>query len=240
MRREALLPNSGQGTRDGGEPDRLWSLAGAKALARAVARQTWPLLGWASVVALILAHRALDLPPSLPHDPALPEPWPIPPIETVIAPDELQCLALNLYHEARGEPELGRIAVGQVVLNRVADRGFPGTVCAVVHQGGDKPLNRCQFSWWCDGKSDRPTSEEAWADSRRLAAELVRGWHGDPTGGALWYHADFVSPSWRQAFMEGPQIGRHIFYRRPSADGFWSYFSLFDDESPGQAGQSTM
>jgi hypothetical protein len=215
-------------------------MAGAKALVRAAVRQAWWLLAWAMVAALIFAHRALDLPPSLPHDPALPEPWPVPVIETVIAPEELQCLALNLYHEARGEPEPGRIAVGQVVLNRAADGGFPGTLCAVVQQGGAKPLNRCQFSWWCDGRSDRPSDEEAWTDSRRLAAELVRGWHGDPTGGALWYHADYVSPYWRRAFVEGPQIGRHIFYRRPRDRGFWSYFGLFDDESPAHAGQSTM
>jgi hypothetical protein len=214
-------------------------VARAKAQARTAARQAWPLLGWAAVAALILAHRALDLPPALPHDPALPEPWPVPAIETVIAPEELRCLALNLYHEARGEPEPGRVAVGQVVLNRAADRGFPGTVCAVVHQGGEKPVNGCQFSWWCDGQSDRPNDEEAWADSRRLAAELVRGWHGDPTGGALWYHADYVSPSWRQAFTEGPRIGRHIFYRRPRSKWSWPDFGFFSTK-PAQDGQSTM
>ena len=148
----------------------------------------------------------------------------------MIAADELQCLALNLYHEARGESEPGRIAVVQVVLNRVSDGKFPGTICAVVHQGGATPLNGCQFSWWCDGKSDRPGDKEVWADSRRLAAELARGWHGDPTGGALWYHADYVSPTWRQAFDEGPQIGRHIFYRRPGTRGFWSNLGLFDDK----------
>jgi spore germination cell wall hydrolase CwlJ-like protein len=205
-------------------------VAGAKTVARAVAQESWLLLGWVSVAPLILAHRAFDLPPALPHDPALPEAWPVPPIETVIAPEDLQCLALNLYHEARGEPELGRIAVGQVVLNRAADGDFPGTLCAVVHQGGATTLNRCQFSWWCDGKSDRPNSEEDWADSQRLAAELARGWHGDPTGGALWYHADYVSPSWRQAFVQGPQIGRHIFYRRPRTHGFWPDFGFFGDE----------
>ena len=52
----------------------------------------------------------------------------------------------------------------------------------------------------------------------------------DPTGGALWYHADYVSPSWRQAFDEGPQIGRHIFYRRPRTNGFWPDFGLFGNE----------
>jgi hypothetical protein len=125
----------------------------------------------------------------------------------------LDCLALNIYHEARGEPLKGKLAVGQVVMNRVAHPRFPDEVCAVITDGGEWPRGHCQFSWWCDGRSDRPSNPAAWSESRTLAREILLGAHGDPTEGALWYHATTVSPIWRHDFIEGPQIGRHIFYR---------------------------
>ena len=127
---------------------------------------------------------------------------------------ELRCLALNIYFEARNEPGLGMIAVGQVVLNRVKDSRFPTTVCDVVRQGGPRPKNRCQFSWWCDGLSDRPKDKGAWARSQALAFLLYWGFVDDTTGGALWYHADYVKPRWRTSFEQGAKFGRHFFYRR--------------------------
>jgi spore germination cell wall hydrolase CwlJ-like protein len=129
--------------------------------------------------------------------------------------DPSHCLAMNIYHEARGEPREGRIAVSQVVMNRVADRGYPNDVCAVIRQGGGLFRFRCQFSWYCDGRSDRPADPDAWAKSQALAEQILAGQHADPTGGALWYHAEHVSPPWRNAYQAGPKIGRHQFYRRP-------------------------
>ena len=126
--------------------------------------------------------------------------------------EEIQCLALNIYFEARGEPELGKIAVAHVVLNRVDDTRFPKTVCGVVREGGEHRLRRCQFSWWCDGRSDTPLDNLAWRESREIAWDVLRGARSDPTRGALWYHADYVSPSWGEAFDRGPKIGQHIFY----------------------------
>ena len=64
---------------------------------------------------------------------------------------ELECLAQNIYFESRSETTSGKRAVAHVVLNRVSSKRFPSTICDVVQQGGSK-LNRCQFSWWCDGK----------------------------------------------------------------------------------------
>ena len=129
---------------------------------------------------------------------------------------EIDCLALTMYFEARGEPDLGKLAVGHVVLNRVSDKGFPDEICDVVRQGGEKTLYRCQFSWWCDGLSDRPREHKAWRRSVALAYKLYWGYSDDPTYGALWYHADYVRPSWKKSFKEGPTIGRHIFYRKPN------------------------
>ena len=131
----------------------------------------------------------------------------------------LDCLALNIYHEARGEPLLGKLAVGHVVMNRVAHPRFPGDVCTVITQGGEWPRGHCQFSWWCDGRSDRPGNVAAWRESRDLAREILIGSHQDPTDGALWYHATSVSPAWRTDFSVGPKIGNHVFYRPKSPPG---------------------
>ena len=65
----------------------------------------------------------------------------------------LVCLALNIYFEARNQPTSGQIAVAEVTLNRVASRNYPNTVCGVVKQSNK---NGCAFSWYCDGKSDKP------------------------------------------------------------------------------------
>ena len=127
---------------------------------------------------------------------------------------EIECLALTIYFEARGEPRMGKLAVGHVVMNRVRDRRYPQWICDVVRQGGEWPRNRCQFTWWCDGRSDQPRERTAWQESKALARNIYWGFSEDPTNGALWYHADYVAPIWRKALGEGPTIGRHIFYRK--------------------------
>jgi spore germination cell wall hydrolase CwlJ-like protein len=126
----------------------------------------------------------------------------------------LDCLALNIYHEARGEPFEGKIAVGQVVMNRVGDPDFPPQVCQVVKQGGERTRDRCQFSWWCDGRSDRPDDLKAWTESKGLAKKILAGAIEDPTRGALWYHADHVNPGWDMDVIRQGKIGRHVFYGR--------------------------
>jgi spore germination cell wall hydrolase CwlJ-like protein len=128
------------------------------------------------------------------------------------AAEEIRCLALNIYFEARGEPESGQLAVGHVVMNRVASSRFPGTVCGVIQQGGALRRYRCQFSWWCDGRSDKPGNKRLWERSAELALKVYWGRTADPTGGALWYHADYVNPAWGKTYERGPKIGRHIFY----------------------------
>ncbi|MEM7225469.1 MAG: cell wall hydrolase [Pseudomonadota bacterium] len=141
-----------------------------------------------------------------------PSVYPGPQIAELAGDEQAACLALNIYHEARGEPDRGKLAVGHVVLNRVRDKRFPNEICAVIKDGGELPHNRCQFSWWCDGRSDKPADQIAWADSQAMAAKILSGAAKDPTGGALWYHADHVAPQWRERLVAGPQIGRHQFY----------------------------
>ena len=126
--------------------------------------------------------------------------------------EEVRCLALTIYFEARGEPDEGKLAVGHVVMNRVRDPRYPSRVCGVVRQGGEWPRNRCPFSWWCDGRSDKPRNHAAWERATAFARLIYWGFSKDPTGGALWYHADYVSPVWRKVLGAGPKIGRHQFY----------------------------
>ncbi len=127
--------------------------------------------------------------------------------------EELNCLALNIYWEARSEPTLGRFAVAAVTLNRVGHKGFPDTICGVVHQGRERGLHRCQFSWVCDGKSKIPGNQKAWLEAEHIAYTMLYLDLPDPTDGALWYHADYVSPGWAKAMARVTQIGRHIYYR---------------------------
>ena len=68
--------------------------------------------------------------------------------------EDIDCLAKNIYFESRNQPWVGKIAVAQVTLNRVESMLFPSKICDVVKQ--IKAPQRCQFSWFCDGKSDEP------------------------------------------------------------------------------------
>ena len=126
--------------------------------------------------------------------------------------EELYCLAKNIYFESRNQPKIGKIAVAQVTLNRVKSDKFPSTVCEVIYQGGER-RNRCQFSWYCDGKKDEPTNGPAWDDSVYLALLVYGDGFLDVTEGALWYHATYVSPSWAEHYQKTVRINNHIFYR---------------------------
>jgi spore germination cell wall hydrolase CwlJ-like protein len=129
---------------------------------------------------------------------------------------ELRCLALNVYWEARSETPLGRLAVASVTLNRVANRNFPNTVCDVVLQGQEQGLHRCQFSWVCDRRGNAPGDNAAWRDAELVAFAALFLNVPDPTRGALWYHADYVSPPWADSMAQAMRIGRHLFYRGPA------------------------
>lgn len=124
---------------------------------------------------------------------------------------DAQCLGLAMYWEARGEGAAGMLAVGSVVLNRVADTDFPDSVCGVVFQGGEQPP--CQFSWWCDGKSDRPRNQRQWQAAVRLAEDLLKRRKQDPTRGALYFHSTSIRSKWHRQLRRTTRIGNHIFYR---------------------------
>jgi len=128
---------------------------------------------------------------------------------------EAWCMAQNIYYEARGSNRADRIAVADVVLNRVQDTRYPSTVCGVVQQGlknadGSMRRNACQFSWYCDGKSDWPQDEDAWVDAQMIAYNIMflndgRGL----TEGATHYHANYVRPRWASSLQLVGRIGVH-------------------------------
>jgi len=123
-----------------------------------------------------------------------------------------ECMALNLYWEARSEGVEGMTAVGWVVLNRLEDTRYPVSVCGVIKQGGER--RPCQWSWWCDGRSDRPRDAASWALAQDVTANLLNDPPPDPTDGALYFHLDSLSmPGWLADKERTVQIGRHIFYR---------------------------
>ena len=133
--------------------------------------------------------------------------------------DEVECLALNIYHEARNQPLVGKLAVAEVTLNRVKDDRFPDNICGVVYQGyyysNNYPIkNKCQFSWWCDGKSDRPRDKKAWEESMRLASYVKSGLFDniEVVNGSTHYHAVYVSPYWTKMKKKVKVIADHVFY----------------------------
>lgn len=126
---------------------------------------------------------------------------------------QIECLALNIYWEARSEPIRTRRAIAHVTLNRVSHADYPDTVCEVVRQGREKSFGRCQFSWWCDGRSDRPRDEAAWEDALALARAVMARPSADPTNGALYFHQASIRPKWAGRKSRVGRIGHLIFYR---------------------------
>ncbi|MCC1480636.1 cell wall hydrolase [Roseibaca sp. Y0-43] len=127
---------------------------------------------------------------------------------------EEACLATAIYHEARGETLKGQFAVAEVILNRVASRKFPNTICGVVFQGVKAGrYGGCQFSFACDRKSDELRNRASADLARRIAQVMADGGHRGLTSGALYFHTTAVNPSWSRRFTQTTQIGAHLFYR---------------------------
>jgi spore germination cell wall hydrolase CwlJ-like protein len=126
---------------------------------------------------------------------------------------EIECLTENIYHEARGEPEIGQIAVAQVTMNRVNHWYFPDTVCDVVWQSG-------QFSWTQDGRSDVMHDTERAEFARDVAIRVFFQLETDRVQNALFYHATYISaPNWTSHMNLVDRIGVHKFY---TWDGEWN------------------
>lgn len=136
--------------------------------------------------------------------------------------EAIQCLAENIYFEARGQSIAGQLAVGHVTINRVDSDQFPNTVCEVVYQakyytnwkGNYVPKrHQCQFSWYCDGKPEEINDRSSWKRALMIAEFVFyRGDDSDMTGGSLWYHARHVEPYWASSMVQVRTIDDHVFY----------------------------
>jgi hypothetical protein len=133
--------------------------------------------------------------------------------------DELSCMARAIYFEARGEPAVGQMAVGRVILNRTRSGHYPATVCGVVYQN-DHRRNRCQFSFACDGKPDEIRDTDSWGAILMRAAVLLATDEQctedeasrASIGISTHYHATYVTPRWSRSLQKTGAIGRHVFY----------------------------
>ena len=136
-------------------------------------------------------------------------------IKTHLPDREVQCLAKNIYFEARNQDEYGKFGVAQVTLNRVDSPRFPDSICKVVFQPSKLPKKRhlCQFSWYCDGIPDRIRNKVQYEESKRIAILAILHRDRDITGGATHYHATYVTPYWAKKLTKTVRIGQHIFYR---------------------------
>lgn len=146
--------------------------------------------------------------------------------------DEVFCMAEAIYFESGNQPFVGKMAVGEVILNRVYHISYPDTVCDVVHQGpvkeswktkqhSDLPEKdriyyprkwKCQFSYYCDGKADKITESDTWEESLSAAYLMFDG-RVSVVEGATHYHATYVKPNWASQLRKVVQIQDHVFYK---------------------------
>jgi hypothetical protein len=120
---------------------------------------------------------------------------------------EANCIATAVYFEARGEAVEGQLAVARVVMNRAASGKYPASWCAVVKQPA-------QFSFVSHGQFPAvDTASTAWARAQGVARLAMANVVPSLTTDVLWYHADYVAPSWGHRLSFAQKIGQHIFYR---------------------------
>jgi spore germination cell wall hydrolase CwlJ-like protein len=135
-----------------------------------------------------------------------------------IPTNDLQCMAENIYYEAGNQSYAGKIAVGQVVLNRTKTNGYPSTVCGVIYEGSQNPQTlACQFSWSCAPHNAIDKNSNIWRESLKASTELLlnKGHMVDITEGATNYHADYIKdPVWTKQLHQVTKIDQHIFYKK--------------------------
>lgn len=147
-----------------------------------------------------------------------------------IDPQEVYCLAENIYYEARSEDIKGQFAVASVTLNRAKDARFPNTICGVVQQSARSRITNglvCAFSWYCDnGKKGKEipvknkdgsinqTIVDQFQVASIVAITVLGGNVEDNTKGATHFHNPSTSnPAWKTQLTKTMTIGNHAFYR---------------------------
>ncbi len=120
---------------------------------------------------------------------------------------EATCLATAVYFESMGESLEGQLAVAQVVINRSKSGRYPTSLCGVVKQ-------KAQFSFVRSGQFPRiDPGCQAWRKAQAIARIAAASMAQVLPADVLWYHADYVAPSWGRRLARVEKIGAHIFYR---------------------------
>lgn len=145
----------------------------------------------------------------------------------VVVPHEHACLALAIYHEARGEPLEGQVAVAMTVLNRVTSRAYPDSICGVVFQNM-RQRNACQFTFACNGRSLTPKDGHAFSRSVALARIVLKRAAAPEAYGndyflatmrryaqVTHYHRVDVRPAWSARLVAVRRVGDHLFLASP-------------------------
>jgi spore germination cell wall hydrolase CwlJ-like protein len=140
-----------------------------------------------------------------------PEVQAVDPVGEELLDDAITCLSRTIYWETRGEGPSGMEAIANVVMNRLGHEGFPNTICEVVMQGREQ--GACQFSWWCDGRSDDAEEDKSYAIAKEIARKALNRQLADRTGGAMYFHQRKVTPSWSSEYSKTVTVGEHIFYK---------------------------
>ena len=140
-----------------------------------------------------------------------PEAQAVDPVGKAPLDDAITCLARSIYWEAKGGASADMEAVASVVMNRLGHEGFPDTVCAVVKQGSEK--HACQFSWWCDGRSDQAEEDTPYAIAKEIARKALNQQLTDRTRGAMYFHGKNVSPDWAKEYIKTAETGKFLFYK---------------------------
>jgi spore germination cell wall hydrolase CwlJ-like protein len=122
--------------------------------------------------------------------------------------DEANCIATAVYFEAQGESLEGQLAVAKVIMNRAASGKYPTSWCAVVKQPAQFSFVRHGAFPWVDVQSD--AWRKAQGITRLAVAKAVPCSLSDDV---LWYHANYVAPSWGRRLNFEQKIGQHLFYR---------------------------
>ncbi|HEF4762063.1 TPA: cell wall hydrolase [Pseudomonas putida] len=130
--------------------------------------------------------------------------------------DAITCLARSIYWEAKGQDSRDMQGVANVVMNRLGHEGFPDTVCGVVKQGSE--TKSCQFSWWCDGRSDSVQEETRYSIAKEIARKALNKELPDITKGALYFHDRTVKPDWSKEYSNTANIGMFKFYKPRGGD----------------------
>nr|WP_314578988.1 cell wall hydrolase [uncultured Pseudomonas sp.] len=125
--------------------------------------------------------------------------------------DAIVCLSRTIYWEAKGGTDADMEAVANVVLNRLGHEGYPDTICGVVKQGVEKKA--CQFSWWCDGRSDQVKEDGRYAASKEIARKALNQQLTDRTKGAMYFHDRNVRPAWAGEYIKTAETGKFLFYK---------------------------